>query len=140
MPVRDDLGKRMKKYEEVSKTALMRRTPVIIRIDGKAFHTFTRGFEKPFDRILVKTMQETTKYLCQNIQGCVFGYTQSDEISLVLIDYQTLTTDAWFDYKVQKLCSIAASMATMAFNKFFSMNVDNFIYDYAIAYEEARTW
>lgn len=136
MPVRDELGKRMKKYESVSKTVLMRRTPVIIRIDGKAFHTFTKGFEKPFDKVLVKTMQETTKYLCQNIQGCVFGYTQSDEISLVLIDYQTLTTDAWFDYEVQKLCSIAASMATMAFNKFFSMNVDNYIYDYATAYEE----
>ena len=136
MPVRDELGKRMKKYESVSKTVLMRRTPVIIRIDGKAFHTFTKGFEKPFDKVLVKTMQETTKYLCENIHGCVFGYTQSDEISLVLIDYQTLTTDAWFDYEIQKLCSVAASMATMAFNKFFSMNVDNFIYDYATAYEE----
>ena len=128
MPVRDDLGKRIKKYEEVSKTVLMRRTPVIIRIDGKAFHTFTRGFQKPFDEVLVKAMQETTKYLCENIQGCVFGYTQSDEISLVLIDYQTLTTDAWFDYEVQKLCSIAASMATMAFNKIFSTLVDKYNY------------
>ena len=127
MPVRDELGKRMKKYESVSKTVLMRRTPVIIRIDGKAFHTFTKGFEKPFDRVLVKTMQETTKYLCENIQGCVFGYTQSDEISLVLIDYQTLTTDAWFDYEVQKLCSIAASMATIAFNKFFDKNIEIFL-------------
>lgn len=126
MPVRDELGKRMKKYESVSKTVLMRRTPVIIRIDGKAFHTFTRGFEKPFDKVLVKTMQETTKYLCENIQGCVFEYTQSDEISLVLIDYQTLTTDAWFDYEVQKLCSVAASMATMAFNKFFNKNIEIF--------------
>ena len=125
MPVRDELGKRMKKYESVSKTVLMRRTPVIIRIDGKAFHTFTRGFEKPFDKVLIKTMQETTKYLCENIQGCVFGYTQSDEISLVLIDYQTLTTDAWFDYEVQKLCSVAASMATMVFNKFFRKNVES---------------
>lgn len=125
MPVRDELGKRMKKYESVSKTVLMHRTPVIIRIDGKAFHTFTRGFEKPFDKVLIKTMQETTKYLCENIQGCVFGYTQSDEISLVLIDYQTLTTDAWFDYEVQKLCSVAASMATMVFNKFFRKNVES---------------
>lgn len=124
MPVRDELGKRMKKYESVSKTVLMRRTPVIIRIDGKAFHTFTKGFKKPFDEVLIKTMQETTKYLCENIQGCVFGYTQSDEISLVLIDYQTLTTDAWFDYEVQKLCSVAASMATMAFNKFFKKEVN----------------
>ena len=127
MPVNDELGKRMKtSYEEVSRTKLTRRTPVIIRIDGKAFHTFTRGFRKPFDEILVKTMQETTKYLCENIQGCVFGYTQSDEISLVLIDYQRLTTSAWFDYEVQKICSIAASMTTMAFNKFFEKNVDRY--------------
>ena len=127
MPVHDDLGTRMKTYYEgIPQTKLMRRTPVIIRIDGKAFHTFTRGFEKPFDKIMVKTMQETTKYLCENIQGCVFGYTQSDEITLVLIDYQKLTTSAWFDYEVQKMCSIAASMATMAFNKFFEKNVEKF--------------
>ena len=128
MPVHDDLGTRMKTYYEgIPQTKLMRRTPVIIRIDGKAFHTFTKGFEKPFDKIMVKTMQETTKYLCENIQGCVFGYTQSDEITLVLIDYQKLTTSAWFDYEVQKMCSIAASMATLAFNKFFYENV--FLYN-----------
>lgn len=69
-------------------------------------------------------MQETTKYLCENIQGCVFGYTQSDEITLILIDYQKLNSSAWFDYEVQKMCSIAASMATMAFNKFFERNVN----------------
>jgi tRNA(His) 5'-end guanylyltransferase len=97
----------------------MRRCPVAIRIDGKAFHTFTRGFDKPFDEVLVKSMQNTMKYLCENIQGCVFGYTQSDEITLILLDYQTLDTDAWFDYEVQKMCSIAASIATMAFNKYF---------------------
>ena len=127
MPVHDDLGNRMKTYYEgIPQTKLMRRTPVIIRIDGKAFHTFTKGFRKPFDEIMVKSMQETTKYLCENIQGCVFGYTQSDEITLVLIDYQKLTTDAWFDYEVQKICSIAASMATLAFNKFFQMFVDEY--------------
>ena len=122
--VKDSLGDRMKKYyEEIPKTKLMRRTPVIIRIDGKAFHSFTRGFTKPFDEILIKTMQETTKYLCENIQGCVLGYTQSDEISLVLIDYQKLETSAWFDYEVQKMCSVAASMATMAFNKYFTSHI-----------------
>ena len=85
MPVHDDLGKRMKEfYEQVPKARLVRRTPVAIRIDGKAFHTFTRGFTKPFDEVLIKAMQETTKYLCENIQGCVLGYTQSDEIILVL--------------------------------------------------------
>lgn len=124
MPVRDDLGTRMKTfYENIPKTRLMRRVPVAIRLDGKAFHTFTRGFQKPFDFVLMDTMQQTMKYLCENIQGCVFGYTQSDEITLILVDYQKFTSDAWFDYEVQKLTSVSASMATMAFNKYFSENV-----------------
>ncbi|MGN1307947.1 MAG: tRNA(His) guanylyltransferase Thg1 family protein [Faecousia sp.] len=120
MPLQDDLGKRMKSYyEEIPKTKLMRRTPVAIRVDGKAFHTFTRGFHKPFDEVLTCAMQETMRYLCQNIQGCVLGYTQSDEITLLLVDYQSLDASAWFDYEVQKMCSIAASMATLAFAKAF---------------------
>lgn len=124
MPVRDDLGTRMKTfYENIPKTRLMRRVPVAIRLDGKAFHTFTRGFQKPFDFVLMGTMQQTMKYLCENIQGCVFGYTQSDEITLILVDYQKFTSDAWFDYEVQKMTSVSASMATMAFNKYFSENV-----------------
>lgn len=64
------------------------------------------------------------KYLCENIQGCVLGYTQSDEITLILVDYKKLTSSAWFDYEVQKMCSIAASMATMAFNRAFANNVE----------------
>lgn len=136
MPVNDELGKRMKEYyENIPKTKLMRRTPVAIRIDGKAFHTFTRGFEKPFDMVLVKSMQETMKYLCKNIQGCVFGYTQSDEITLILQDYKELNTDAWFDYEVQKMCSISSSMATMAFNKYFSEMVMQLEGDLAQEYE-----
>lgn len=124
MPIRDDLGTRMKTfYENIPKTRLMRRTPVAIRLDGKAFHTFTKGFQKPFDIVLMDAMQNTMKYLCENIQGCVFGYTQSDEITLILIDYQKFTSDAWFDYEVQKMASVSASMATMAFNNFFESNV-----------------
>ena len=126
MSVHDDLGCRMKTfYEQIPKTKLMRRCPVAIRIDGKAFHTFTRGFQKPFDEVLIKSMQETMKYLCENIQGCVLGYTQSDEITLILVDYKKLTSSAWFDYEVQKICSIAASMATMAFNRVFAKNVES---------------
>ena len=123
MPIHDDLGRRMKEYyEQIPKTKLMRRCPVIIRIDGKAFHSFTKGFKRPFDNVLIESMQETMKYLCENIQGCVLGYHQSDEISLVLVDYHKLTSNAWFDYEVQKICSIAASMATVAFNKIFEQN------------------
>lgn len=118
--MRDDLGNRMKdNYENRAKTYLTRRTPVIIRLDGKAFHTFTRGFAKPFDDVLSRTMIRTMKYLCENIQGCVLGYTQSDEITLVLVDYKNLNSSAWFDYNIQKVCSIAASAATLAFNRIF---------------------
>lgn len=125
MPVHDDLGCRMKEfYEQVPKTKLMRRTPVAIRIDGKSFHTLTKNFQKPFDEVLIKTMQDTMKYLCENIQGCVLGYAQSDEITLILVDYKKLTSAAWLNYEMQKCCSIAASMATMAFNKFFSDNIE----------------
>jgi len=124
--LRDDLSNRMKEfYETIPKTRLMRRCPVVIRIDGKAFHTYTRGFDRPFDELLIKTMQETSKYLCENIMGCMFAYTQSDEISLLLIDYKRLESSAWFDYEVQKMCSVSASMATMAFNRFFFKNIQN---------------
>lgn len=120
---KDSLGDRMKEnYENRAKTYLTCRTPVIIRLDGRAFHTFTRGMKKPYDEIFHNTMNATMKYLCENIQGCKLGYTQSDEITLLLTDYDTLTTSAWFDYNVQKICSVSASMATMAFNKFLREN------------------
>ena len=120
---KDSLGDRMKSnYENRAKTYLTRRTPVIIRLDGKAFHTLTRGMKKPYDEIFHNTMNATMKYLCENIQGCKLGYTQSDEITLLLTDYDTLSTDAWFDYNVQKICSVSASMATMAFNQYFALN------------------
>lgn len=142
MPVHDDLGNRMKEfYEQIPKTKLMRRCPVILRLDGKAFHTYTRGFQRPFDEVLIKSMQETMKYLCENIQGCVLGYTQSDEITLVLIDYKKFTSSAWFDYEVQKMCSVAASMATMAFNRAFELaSLTERLNDTVIGSERGRTY
>jgi tRNA(His) 5'-end guanylyltransferase len=136
---RDSLGDRMKgNYENRSKTYLVRRMPVIIRLDGKAFHTFTRGFNKPFDEVMMQTMQQTTLKLCQEIQGCVFGYTQSDEITLVLVDYNDINTDAWFDYSVQKICSVASSMCTLYFNKIFAEMVDVFIANSDVTPEEEK--
>lgn len=114
---KDNLGSRMKIYEGVSNTYLMRRTPVIIRLDGKAFRTLTRGLDKPFDNFFVDLMQGTMLDLCNEIQGCVLGYTQSDEITLVLVDYQNRDTCAWFDNRVQKMASVSASLATLFFNK-----------------------
>jgi tRNA(His) 5'-end guanylyltransferase len=116
--MRDELGDRMKsQYESRTKQSLPRRTYTIIRLDGKAFHTFTRGAEKPFDHDLMWCMQDTTKTLCEQIQGVKFGYTQSDEISLLLTDFDKITSDAWFDGNVQKITSISASIATAAFAK-----------------------
>ena len=114
-----DFDIRMKRYESVSRKHLMTKVPVIIRIDGKAFHTFTRGFAKPFDELLNKSMRLTALDLCKNIQGSKFAYTQSDEISIVLTDTATIDTQAFFEYNIQKVCSITASMATLYFNKNF---------------------
>ena len=131
---KDSLGDRMKQYEYVTRNYLTRKLPVIIRLDGKAFHSFTRGFKKPFDEIFVKSMQDTMKYLCENIQGCVLGYCQSDEITLVLVDYQSREASAWFDNNIQKMVSVSASMATLAFNKFFAENA--WIFRNNIRYDE----
>lgn len=114
----DALGDRMKEfYEDRTRIKLPRRTYTIIRIDGKAFHTYTKGLERPFDQGLIEDMNATTAYLCKNIQGVKFGYVQSDEISLVLTDFDELGTHAWFDNNLQKMVSVAASMATAEFNR-----------------------
>lgn len=110
------LGDRMKRYEDVNRHFLTRRTPVIIRIDGKAFHTFTRGLERPFDELLHHVMVDTAAELVSQIQGAVLAYTQSDEISVFIRDWDTLNTDAWFDYNIQKIVSVSASIATAKFN------------------------
>jgi len=104
-------------YQEPYNIKLPRRTNVIIRLDGKAFHTYTKGLERPFDINFANDMNETTKYLCENIQGCKVGYVQSDEISLLLTDYDSLDTSPWFDNKIQKIVSVAASIATAKFNQ-----------------------
>lgn len=124
---KSNIGDRMKAYEVVSKGRLMKRTPVAIRLDGCHFHTFLKGWIKPFDPLVQRAMEYTTLMLCKNIQGCVFGYTQSDEITLILCDYQTLETEAWFDNEVQKICSVSASMASMYFNRYLNENIDYYI-------------
>lgn len=114
----DALGDRMKEfYENRTRVSLPRRTYTMIRIDGKAFHTYTKGLKRPFDEGLIKDMDDATRYLCEKIQGVKLGYVQSDEISLLLTDFDNLGTDAWFDGNIQKIVSIAASMTTAKFNQ-----------------------
>lgn len=124
---KDSLGDRMKEYERRNQYWLQKRTPVCIRVDMRAGHIFTKGFNRPFDEIFGNTMAKTMEYMAKNIQGVQFAYCQSDEITLLLQDYKTLETSAWFDYRTDKLCSIAASMATMAFNKYFAEEVQDYI-------------
>lgn len=115
-----EIGKRMKEnYENRSNVYLTRRVPVILRLDGKAFHTYTKDLQKPFDDSFIWTIASTMEYLCQNIQGAKFGYSQSDEISILITDYDNLETNAWLDYNTQKMTSVAASMATAYFNNLF---------------------
>ena len=134
---KDSIGDRMKQYEYVTRNYLTRKLPVIIRCDGKAFHSFTRGLKKPFDEIFVKSIQDTMKYLCENVQGCVLGYCQSDEITLVLVDYQNREADAWFDNNIQKMVSVSASMATLAFNKAFAKHATEWCDDYFEAWNHS---
>ena len=115
---KDSLGNRMKEYyENVYRIKLTRRTPVIIRLDGKAFHTLTRRCEKPFDDEFWQAMHLTTWALCSEIQGVKCAYMQSDEISILLSDFDTIRTGAWFDYNLQKMVSISASIASVTFSE-----------------------
>ena len=111
-----DLDKRMKEnYENRAKTYLTRRIPVIVRVDGKSFHTFCKRFKKPYDNFLNDALAQVLKHLCENIQGAKIGERHSDELSILITDYDSLQTDAYFDYNTQKISSIVASMATAEF-------------------------
>jgi len=144
--MKDDLGKRMKEqYEMRTRTFLPRRTYTIIRLDGKAFHTFTRGMERPYDKKFMNMMDVTAKFLLNEIQGAKLAYVQSDEISLLLTDFDKITTNAWFDGQVQKMVSVSASLATAKFNKLilsnfikdkFDCGITNVTYRYMENFEE----
>jgi len=139
--MKDDLGKRMKEqYEMRTRTWLPRRTYTIIRLDGKAFHTFTKGMNRPYDEGFIRVMDETAKFLCSEIQGCKLGYVQSDEISLLLTDFATITTDAWFDGNVQKIVSVSASLATGKFNEWMSTNWGGFVRPKGLAFFDSRVF
>ena len=113
----DALGDRMKsQYENRTRYYLPRRTYTIVRVDGKAFHTLTRGMEKPFDNHFANCMTGTCEYLFDEMGGSQLAYVQSDEISVLLTDFKEIDTQAWFDGNLQKICSVSASIATAYFN------------------------
>lgn len=114
---KDSLGDRMKDYEQRAFRQLLRRVPLLLRCDGKAFHSWVRGLAKPFDPNLKQCMDYAMYKLCNDIEGARFGYSQSDEISILVCDYQDIGTQAWFDYRANKIESVAASICTAAFNQ-----------------------
>lgn len=130
------LGDRMKEYEDAYRIRFPRRLPVIIRLDGKAFHTWTKGLDLPFDDTFIAMMANTTKFLVDSIQGAVFAYSQSDEISILIRNYDSITTDPWYDNNVQKIASVAASMCTAKFNELAGQNLENA----KLAFFDARAW
>jgi tRNA(His) 5'-end guanylyltransferase len=119
-----NLGDRMKRYELPFNHYLVPKTPVIVRVDGKAFHTYTqlRNLNKPFDNMLIAAMIQTTKHTARKMQGFKLAYIQSDEASFLLTDFDTFETEGYFDYELNKILSITASTFTAYFNQF--MGVD----------------
>lgn len=123
---KDSLGDRIKRYESVNDLRLPGRMPYIIRVDGAAFHTLTRGLVKPWDNRFMDAMLYTAYSLCVECQGVKLAYVQSDEISLLLTDYENIETQAWLDKRVQKLVSHSAGIASTAFQKAFKSDLERF--------------
>lgn len=119
------LTDRMKGYEDAYRYYFTKRTPLVIRLDGKSFSNWTRSLDRPFDMRLSKWMQETVKYAMQEVQTCAFAYSNSDEISLFLRDWDKLNTDAWFGGNLQKIVSVTSSIVTAKFNDVVKTNMSN---------------
>ena len=104
-------------YEDRSRFFLPRRTYTILRVDGRAFHTWTKGLTKPYDTKFMSCMDAAAIALCKEIAGARFAYVQSDEISVLATDFADEGSQSWFDGNLQKWVSVAASIATMSFNR-----------------------
>lgn len=131
----DSLGDRMKVYESCGSFSFPRRMPLIVRLDGRAFHTFTRDMP-PFDQTFQNAMREAARATAEEMQGFVLGYTQSDEVSFLLQDWATLTTEPWFGKQLNKIISIAA--ATMSVH--FTDNLRDYREQRRVAVFDARAF
>lgn len=115
---KDPLGHRMKSFEAVSNFTLIPGTPKIIRLDGKAFHTFLKDAEKPFDKQVMESMCYAAEQVMSEIGGSArFAYIQSDECSIVLNDKMKINSEPWFANKIQKMVSVAASIMSVSFSQ-----------------------
>jgi tRNA(His) 5'-end guanylyltransferase len=119
----DSLGDRMKRYENHYRHKVLPRSPVIIRVDGKAFHTVTKGCQKPFDKKFGGCMDWAAGKLLGEVQNSRMAFVQSDEISLLLVDFNTFQSQQWFDGNLQKMVSVSAAVASVHFSDAFERNV-----------------
>jgi tRNA(His) 5'-end guanylyltransferase len=113
------LRDRIKQYEKIFNQKALKRMPLIIRVDGRAFHTFTKGLNKPFDKDFMKSMVDAAMYTAKDMQGFKVAYVQSDEVTFCITDYDTFETEGWFGYELPKIISISAAMMSVAFNHYF---------------------
>ena len=132
------LGDRMKEYEKAYNIVLPKRLPIIVRVDGKAFHTLLCGNTETFSNSIKACIDNVASDLMNEIQGAVFGFAQSDEISILVVNYSSLEYSPWFGNELQKLCSISASVATKAFN--YAKNNGNHVGIHSDALFDARTF
>ncbi len=123
---KDSLGNRMKEYEKVNDRMLVANVPFIIRLDGVAFHTFTKKLVRPMDDILADAMQKTMLSMCMDVPYCKYGYTQSDEITLVCVIDDVLNNSGFYGGRVNKITTVTAAKATKYFNKHFFDNVEKY--------------
>ena len=114
----NNLEDRMLYYRGLTDYKLMPRSYVMVMVDGRSFsHLIKNKFKKPFDDDFIRMMNETAKYLCENVSGCKFAYVQSDEISLVITDFENENTESFFGFRLTKMLPIIASLATAKFNQ-----------------------
>lgn len=123
------LGDRIKRYEAVSHYSLTARTPVMIRVDGRAFHTFTRGMKRPFDGDFIKAMASAAIDVAADMQGFKAAYIQSDEATFCITDYDNIETQGWFDYDLSKIVSLSASLMSVRFAKHFHCATHTPVFD-----------
>lgn len=122
------LGDRIKKYEKISDYHLTPKSCVFIRVDGKSFHTYTRGFGRPFDDTIIDSMNYAASKTAEEMSGVKLAYAQSDECTFMLTDFDNLETQGWFDYSLNKLVSISASMFTAFFNESIRIKMGEYKY------------
>jgi tRNA(His) guanylyltransferase len=132
----DGLGDRIKNYENAYRLTLPSRLPVIIRLDGKSFHSYTHDCQRPFDPKLVEAMDQVAIFLCSEIQNAMVGYVQSDEISILLNNWKELNTQSWLDNNLQKLVSCSAGLAS----SFFSLHSDKIFGKHKLAVFDSRAF